>query len=1071
MRRLRFSFVLLGALALALVCARPAAAQGTTTGTVRGQVTSGTGEVVAGAEVIAINEETGLRRSGRTDARGRYAIPLLPPGTYSVAVRIVGYRPVQLQGIRLGLGEAQTVDVTLEAAPVTLEEVRVVGRRAAVDATQGGVAQTITVEQVDNLPTLGRDFTDFLQLSPLVSPQPQVGTGGQFSIAGARSSGTNLRIDGADANNVFFGENRGSSRTPFTFSLESIEEFQLVTNGFDVEYGNYQGGVVNAVTRTGTNEFKANGFLFFRDEALTRKDFVGQDPANFRAYQFGASFSGPIQRDRLHFFASLDVQRQDQPIFAATTGASGFAADSLARFLGILENVYGLQNPSRFFGQFNQDEDDLVLFGRLDWTINQNHRFTVRQNYSNFEQTNDRINLEEAVTHGGPFRDKVFSTVAELNSVLGANTFNTFRFQFSNEDRPRPFEPQAGFLPEIQVNDLDPAGDTFIEFGGDGIVFRNRLEERKFELIDNLNIRLGDHTLKLGTANILWKTTNTFWLIGNGEFRFNSLADFENNQPAFYSRLLRACPVPLVNNAAGEQVICPEYDVPFAEFTALEWNAYVQDAWQATDRLLVTAGVRLGGTTFTDDPGQLPTVEAAFGIPTGVVPSFTGLSPRLAFTYDVLGDQRRLVRGGLGLLVARAPTVLAGNVFQTERPLLSIFCTGGAIPTFDLQELLSSPDGQNNPAACTGGAAPGGRPEFAVFNPDFDLPRTVKANLGYEHVIGTGTRLGIDLLYSVSHDQFNVTDANLRDQQFTLGAEAGRPVFVPAGSYNPRSGAGSARLRDSNFDNVYVNRSDGEARSFNVALEVDQQISDALSAGLRYAFTRADDNSSFSCCTSGEGFAGEPTAGDPNFIGDIGDGERGAWGPSRFERRHTIVANFLYRGPAGLRISGIWRLQSGTPWTPVVDGDINGDGEDDNDRAFVGTSLQFASAGDQGRMQTLIGQHSCLADQVGTIATRNSCRNPWFNSLDLRFSWQLPTARGQRLEVLVDLFNVLNGIKSDWGKFMGVFGSRQNLLEAEGFDPVSGNVIYSVNDRFGEERPIGFDPFQFQAQLGIRYRI
>jgi hypothetical protein len=1056
-------------LALATL-AGPLAGQGATSGGIRGQIIGSPGQPLADIEVVAVNEETGMRRASVSDARGRYLIPLLPPGVYTVRVRHLGRRPVARSGVRVTVGEATTLDVQLDAAAVALEEIVVEAEGTALDPTRTGVTQTITPQLVANLPVLGRDFTDFLNLSPLVSPHPEVGTGGQFSIGGARTSGTNVRVDGADANNVFFGENRGSSRTPFTFSLESVKEFQLVTTGFDVEYGNYQGGVVNAVTRGGTNDFQGTGFVFFRDEGLTKSDFTNQAPVDFRVYQFGFSLSGPIQRDRLHFFVSLDGQRQDQPIFAAAPqAATGVSADSLQRFFTIAQTVHGLANPSRYFGRFTQDEDNLVVFGRLDWTINDRHRLTLRQNFSDFEQTNDRISTEEAITHGGPFQDKAYSTVAELNSAAGASAFNTLRFQFSYEDRPRPFRPDGGALPEIQVDSMP--GAQIMEFGGDGIVFRNRLEERKLELIDNFTYRLGDHLVKLGTSNILSTTTNTFWLLGNGEYRFRSLADFEANSPDTYFRLLRACPVPLVNNAAGQPVLCPQYDVPFAEFQALEWNLYAQDQWQATDRLMIAAGARLGGTSFADEPGRLQAVEDTFGIVTGVVPSFTGVSPRVSFTYDARGDGRTLLRGGVGLLVGRAPTVLAGNVFQTDKPLLSVSCSraAGNMPAFNLQELLADPAGQNNPVACAGGAAPTGRPEHSVFGTDFVLPRTLKASVGLERLVGPGTRVGVDLLYSTSRRQFNVIDLNLRDPVFTLGVED-RPVHVPQAGWNPRNAAGSARLRNAAFDRVFTNVSEGEARAVNVTVEIDHRVSAALQLAARYAFNHASDNSSFSCCTSGEGFSGEPTAGAPNFIGDPGDDLIGAWGPSRFERRHTFVLNALYRTPFGVRVSALWRLQAGTPWTPLVSGDINADGVSGNDRAYVGTNLEFASAADAARMDTLIQRHACLADQVGRIAARNSCRNPWFNSLDLRLAYELRTVRLQRVEILIDLFNVLNGINRDWGRLMGVIGTRQNLLAAQSFNAVSGNVVYTVPTTFAQEQPIGFDPFQFQAQLGVRYR-
>lgn len=1077
MRLKRWAPIVLALLALYPFGVAPAGAQGVTTGSIRGQVLSSEGAPVANAQVIATNPETGLTRGALSDAQGRYAILLLPSGSYTVRASIVGFAEARLANVTVRTGETTPLTVRLVPQTLALEALTVTGERAAsTTRAQGGVVSRVRTEQLENLPVQGRDFTDFLNLSPLVSPQPQVGTGGQFSIGGARTSGTNIQIDGADANNVYFGENRGSSRTPFAFSLESVKEFQLITNGFDVEYGNYQGGVMNAVTKGGTNRFQGTVFYYRRDEALTGNDFLDSPPADFKVHQFGVSASGPIARDRLHFFVSADGQKRDQPFFAGDPRVGALNPDSVNAFLQILQARYGVADPQQYYGRYLQGQDNLALFGRLDWTINAAHRLTVRQSYSDFEQTNDRIGTTEAQLSGGPFKDRVYSTVAELNSVFG-NTFNTLRLQYSDEDRPRLPNP-GGYIPEVSV--ALQTGQT-IRFGGDGIIFRNRLQERKLQLIDNLTLRQGDHTFKLGTNNILANAENTFWLNGNGSYFFSSLNNFRNGVASNYRRSMRACPVPLIANRNGEQVICPEYDVPVSGFDVLEWSVYAQDEWQATEKLQVTAGLRYGGTSFRDEPLRVDTLERTLGVATGVVPDFSGLSPRLSFMYDA--TDAHALRGGVGLLIGRTPLVLAGNVFQTEKLFRQLECTGAGIPRLDVGEWLSSPDGQLNPAGCAGGAtARQGVPEFSVFSRGFELPRTLKANLGYEGVLPSGTRFSADVIFSDTRRNFTVLDANLRDSVFTLTSEAGRPVYVPAA----RLGGGftstrqADRSRNVGFDRVYVNTSDGEARAWNLNFEVDQNLGAVLQVGLRYGYNRASDNGSFSCCTSNEGFTGTPTAGNPNFYGNPGDAERGTWAPSDFERRHVLVANFLWRAPLGFRLNGIFRSQSGTPWTPVVDGDVNGDGARFNDRAFVSRALQFNSPADAARFQSVLADFDCIREQEGEIARRNSCRNPGWNSLDLRLSKEVRTFGAQRLELLVDVFNVLNGLNEDWGRYVTVATSSTNLLKAERYDATTGQIVYSVNydpaaeagqRGFGEARPLPFgDPFQFQVQLGARYR-
>ncbi|HEY0305125.1 MAG TPA: TonB-dependent receptor, partial [Longimicrobiales bacterium] len=1025
------------------LAASAAAQQGTTTGTFRGRVVADNAPVV-GAQVVARNVATGASRGTLTDAQGRFSIPLLQPGPYTLTVTSIGYASAERPNLNASAGTVSTVDITLTVQAVALEGVEAVGERATIG--QSGVATRVSTQQVENLPVAGRDFTDFLNLSPLVSPQPGIGTGGQFSIGGQRTSGTNVQIDGTDANNIYFGENRGSSRSPFAFSLESIREFQLITNGYDVEYGSYQGGVVNAVTKGGTNDFSGTAFYFNRGEALTSQDFLGGDPRDYIVHQFGASVSGPIKQDRLHFFVSADLQRKSQPIFSLVPGQTPITQDSLTRFLNALRTRYGITNPEAYVGEFDQEENNTVLFGRIDWTLSQNHRLTLRQNYSNFIQTNDRLNPNEAITHTGPFKDKAYSSVAELNSVLGTNMFNTLRFQWSYEDRPRPPREDGGSIPQFSVTGVGTGTNGI--FGGDATIFRNRLEETKLQLIDNFNYRLGIHGLKAGANVLFGSNVNTFWLSGSGSFNFSNLTNFENGVVNTYTRSMRACPVPLVANAAGEVVVCPDYDVPLAEFGYTEYSVYAQDDIQLSDKLLVTAGVRFQGTGFGDDPAFTQIVADTFGYRTDEMPNFTGLSPRLSFTYD-FGEQATVLRGGAALLVGRAPTVLAGNAISTERPLLSISCSGAAAPSLTpavVQQMLQAGGGSMNPAACRSGAAPTGRPEYTLFSDDFKLPRTWKASIGLEHNLATQTRVAVDLIYSRANNQFVVKDLNLgarscqtalpsgslnnRDPEnvtpcFGLANEFSRPVFVPRAQYNPRfaasAGATANNRNTSNFfDRVYLNTSDGEAESYNAQITIDQRIGEKLQFGAGYGWVRAFDNSSFSCCTSNEGFGTELTASNPNVPGDIGD-EGLNWGVSRFERRHTVTANFMWRAPLGLRVNGIWRSQSGLPFTPVVDGDLNADGQSFNDRATVSRNLQFLAAAELDTLNMLIDKWDCLEDQLDQVAKRNSCRGPWWHSLDLRLSKQFETIRGQRAELLIDLFNVLNGLNSDWGRYMGVF--------------------------------------------------
>jgi hypothetical protein len=1046
------------------------AQEGLTTGSVAGTVLDAEGRPLPGVEVRISSVERGGTRTVRTDGDGRFSAGLLPPGLYRVrALRATG-RAVEAGPVRVRVGER--APVRLRFRPVEAGEITVTATRAG-DPSEGGVVNRVDEEQIDGLPTSGRDFTDFIALSSLVSPQPGLGrAGGQFSIGGARTSGTNLQIDGVDATNSFFGENRGSRRIPFTFSLQSIREYEVVTNGYDVEFGKYSGGVVNAVTKSGTNELEGEAFLFWRDEALTADGFDGTEPTNFQSFQFGGHVSGPIVRDELHFFVAADLQQRDQPAFALTPERSGIPPSTLDEFQDVLVDVYGFDRAEveDDFGVFDETQDQLNLFGRLDWNVSEDHRLTVRANYSDFENENDLIAPDgtDARTSGGTFNAETISGVAELSSRLSPRVSNVFRVQVSEERRPRPGNSD---LPTVQV-EIPSASDGVVEYGGQvfGTLFSNDLEERKLELVNNLTVELGDHALKVGTDNLFTRTENRFWLFGNGFFSFESLEDFRNREPSSYLRLTPSLTDP---------------EPPSTEFDIVEWSGYVQDEWQATPRLTLTAGLRYGLTTFEEgvplaDPTFREIVEEDFGRSTTTVPEDRdNLSPRLAFSWDVEGDASQILRGGAGIFHGRVPSVLHANVLlKLPDPLLTSLCLGSAAPDPDLAEFR---DRTEIPSQCRfdGPAPPGedfgigitGAPQVTVWDSEMDLPRTFKANLGYERSLGPDWRAGLEAVFSRTHTNYTVQDLNLRDEVFRTAA--GRPVHVPRAGFDPTVGAPTAaRAVDPRLDRLFLETDAGRARSWNFQAELAGRPLGGLRVDATYNLSFASDNSSFFCCIEAFGLFGTPTAGNPNEIGGFGDDETGAWGASDFERRHTFVANALWEAPAGVHVGAIYRLQSGNPYTPSVNGDLNGDGDATNDRPYLPdpddpSGVRFATPEDRELYREALAGEECLRESVGEIISRNTCRDPMWHSVDLKLRRALPTFAGQRAELVVDLFNVLDGLGIDAGEFVEV---EDRLFTAEGFDAETGETVLSVNGGFGREIPVGFQPFQFRAQLGIRYR-
>ncbi|MFP4622548.1 MAG: TonB-dependent receptor domain-containing protein [Gemmatimonadota bacterium] len=1054
-----------------------ASAQSATTGQIRGQVHTPEGEPLEGASVTATNVATGQQRGTLTNSNGAYLLLLLPPGEYAVEVAFIGYEQAEASRVRVALGNTSTANFTLRTRAIDVEGVRVTADRTQVDVSDASVMELVSEEQIQGLPAPGRDFTDFIQLSGLVAPDPAETTGGQFSIAGQRASQTNLQIDGVDANNAFFGENRGGSRIPFVFSLESIKEFQVIANGFDVEYGSYSGGIVNVITRGGTNDWGGSAYLNYQSDALTGEkfaDYQTQDVSveDYEVMQFAGSLSGPIIRDKAFFLFSVDGQRRREPQVSITqeefSDSLPTVAGEVGEFFDILENEYGVTDARSTYGSFQTTNDVLTVFGRVDWNLTDAHRLSLRHNFANYSNDNEwnpRYDYIYGLSRAEEYVDVSHSFVTELQSVFGPQTFNVARFQFSDESRPRTGKD---LRPELRVNLSEGRA---IAYGGTFAAFQNDLEERKLQFINNLTHVVGDHTLKVGVNVIQTTILNQFILEGAGAYNFPDLNAFRNMQPSSYTRNIRA--------GGG---------IPISEFGVREWGVYAQDEWLVTPRLTATLGIRYDVQSFLDDPARVLNAERAFGVETGIAPTDNNnISPRLALAYDLSGNGSSVVRAGVGYFYGRVPYVLGGNVQSTVRPVVEVSCAGDP---GDPDAPPSPADygdwgtyGSENPVSCTGTTVASGIPEYTFWNEDFQFPETLKANLGYETEIGERTRFSADLLFSQSTNLYTVRNLNMRDVQFTLENEGGRQVFQPVEVFDPgvTDGVVSEQRTRRNLElgNVFVNYNDGRARSIVATAEVVHNLTEDMQVRGSYTYTDSKDNSSYSCCTAHSGFT-NPTIGayGPNDIGGIGATDK-AWGPSDFTRDHTFILSLDAPIIFGLKMGAFWRLQSGRPWTPEARGDLNGDGVLYNDRPFIfapedlpldpSLSAEDAAVA-RADYERILDENACVGDYVGQIIPRNTCRFPWYNRLDVRLSRSFATFEEQRAEFQIDLFNVLNGLNREWGTFTGVFSADRNLLLPQSYDAETGQSYYDVPSTFGRERVIGDNlQLQFQARVGLKY--
>ncbi len=1095
----------LGAAAFLLALVPLAGHGQTVTGTIRGRVTEPSGSPVASATVTATNVETGVARTSLTDSDGRYRLLGLPLGNYRIRVQAIGHGRLERTGYRLQIGEELVVDFALEAAAVEVAAVPVVVEATPlVDPSKTGVSRTVSEAEVAGLPANGRNFTDFIALSPTYTATPKFGSGGSIgSIGGSRNSGAILNIDGVENTGSFFGgDPRGGDRLPMAFSIEAVKEFQVLTNEYDVSKGGFTGGLVNAVTKSGTNNYHGTFFEYFRNQDLTRDDFLGNSPQDFRSHQFGAAVSGPIMRNRAHFFFSADRQARRAPATAIAANVLGIPDSTVNRLDNIIRTVYGV-DPGPL-GAVNIEVNEWALFGRVDVNLSDRHRLAIRDNLTILDLVGDRIstgsgNQYDYFSNGGPQTPKVNSLAANLFSNVGSSLYNELRFQYSTDPKPRP--PQVNY-PQVRVF----LGGHFIALGADSILHFNDLKENTFQIVDAATITRGAHSVQLGFDVMRKSFYNLFFNNGRGTYTFNWGADsltLDSLATKHASAFTRAVPFSLGTPVSPVQF--PD-SIPTADYVGWRYSFFLQDRWQLTRRLMVNAGLRLDIPKVRNVPRNNPalldsfpqffldsagiarlrggTATAADSITTaGEVPAAYNWQPRLGLAYDLFGDGRTVIRGGAGMFYGYTPFVYWSNMFlNTGRDQLNVVC-GSSTPAAQNVDLTV-----DAPTNC-GPLSPPAANAFFFTNRDpvtgvqksFKTPVEFKTNFGIDHGVTHNLRVGAELTYGKRWHDYSIRDINYRSTPTAvLAGEGGRVVVggTPVAVCTSTSCGSSARRIDTRF--IQVLEHDNRSRADYVAVVPSLTwTTPRWDVNASYTYSRARDDVSISCCTSTTTYRlVEAGINTNNQLG-------GNFSFSDNDRPNLFVLSGLYRGPFGINVGALLRAYSGLPFSPTINSsaDANGDGIRGNDRAYiprdrnditidgnggaagVGTALQQDSA--YAVLNAIINGNACLRSQRGRIAERNTCRNPARTVLDIRVSKEVTTVRGQSVELIADFFNVLNGINKDWGR---ATSAQTTLMRIRGFDSVNNRYIYEVDSKFAQQfLEAGADLAQFQAQLGVRY--
>ncbi len=913
------------------------------TATLRGTVTDPNGSVVPNATVSVANQETGLnRRTVTTNDTGDYVFSSLRPGLYRVTVEANGFKKAVKSGIRLNVGETQNFGFKIEVGNAT-EIVTITAEEPLVETSSNKIGGTITEEELIELPSVNRNFIGFVGLVPGVVPNISTESFGSDSVSvnGQDPRFNNFQLDGANNNDDVIGQRAGAqTRT----ALEAVQEFQVLTNQFDAEFGRTSGGVINAITKSGKNTFNGSAFGFFQESKLDARDRFAtlgnleKPDANRR--QFGGTIGGPIKRDLAHFFFSYERTNIDRGVIINIPSRPEFNASTATQV---------------------RSDNSLV---RIDLQPSDNHQLSARWLRENSPQLNQIIgNVTLSASREEADTDQTL--VGSWTYNMSSNLVNDMRINFTREDVAFA---NPGFNSGTSQADLMPtlAFDTFTT--QQNAVAQGRINN-SYRIADTLVWVTGAHTVKFGGSfNYLEANNNNEGNL-NGTFFFPTDLPFDAANPFTYPERFSI----RVGGASTFLAVGKFY------------SGFAQDSWRITPNLTLNLGVRYDNESISSDNNNF--------------------SPRLGFAYDPKGDGKTVIRGGGGLFYQGTQFSLT-NAFTTDQPFATSFNRAFPINGRDenprLGLLPTDPTLVNGPVVNralvnaivgTGNLIPNTTP--TIDNSDRKMAYTRTFSLGIQRELVSNLAVTVDFIHTNGIDQFitvslnpqrrtNTTNGARSRIHATLGAAiAASPFPLITAPFAGLPFAGLATTNPRTRTNL------GSTRYDALQFTLNKRFSKGYQFKTSYTLSRATGN------INGSLFAGA------NFQTQTGLGLEEQEGVTSFNRKHNFVVSGIYRVPhtKGLMISTIVRALSGSAIT-IFDGNLdtnqNGINFDPSDASGTFTNSRTYANG-----ETL----TFTADNAGGI---NGANNPGFFQIDLRLAYKFNVSERVNTGFTFELFNIAN---------------------------------------------------------------
>ena len=1080
-----------------------------TTSSLGGRVTDNAGEPIVGAAVVATHTPSGTVYGAVTNENGRYTIHgMRTGGPYKVETSCLGYQTVTYTDLTLQLAETFALNAVLDDDAQMLGEAKVIAAAASkFSAEKTGAATNISSSQITSLPTVSRSITDLTRLSPY--------GGNGMTFAGQDGRTANFTVDGANFNNNF-GLNDGLPGGGNPISLDAIEEVQIVISPFDVRQTNFIGGGVNAITKSGTNQFKGSAYVYHSNENMRGNQVAGVELTDARTIDrsttYGATLGGPIIKNKLFFF--VNAEYTSSPGTAVSWRASedgvgdankNLAYTTIADMERVKEHVWEkYKYDTGSFTDFPADKSTVRVLARVDWNINDNNKLALRYNYTNNNRWSGpngssmdggtRSPYNRTSLYSMAFANSMYSqnnlvhtASLDLNTRINDNLSNQLLVTFSKLDDVRGTNSDE--FPFIDIQDGTGTNTQYMSLGYELFTHNNAVHNTVANIKDDLVYFLGDHKLTMGVNYEYQMADNAYMRNGTGYYRYASVDDF-------------------ISGAAPE-VVCLTYGYngeknPAARVQFHKAGIYAQDEWNATENFKLTYGLRLDGLFF--DNSDLMTNAAikaidyydaegnVRNIDTGKWPnSSLTVSPRVGFSWNILEDRSLTLRGGTGLFSGRLPLVFFTNMptnsgmvqYQAQlnaknlekkfgkdgHTMTSLFGNGkGLITDADgkatTQALINYLTGIGYPKTVSpeDGEVPS---SISAVDPKFKMPQVWKTSLALDYKFPTSFPFTITAegIFNKTVNGVMISDWSIKPVNgfARLNGADNRPVFP-------------ADFRAGTDAFVLENTSKGYGYSANVT--VNMRPIDGLNLMAAYTHQASKEITDMPGSNAESAFTYVPSVYGPNNIGLHNAAN---------VTPHRVVASATYSDRANNHFSLIYEsCKGGYNYSYMLSNDMNGDGYSydalyiptDDQVGFEGKGeYRFVSEDDAKRFMDYVHNNEYLSKNQGKYAEAFSVYSPWVHRLDFSYKHDFKIKAGNSMNILqlsLDVKNILNLFNSSWGvsKYMNPKLNEGRILKFEHVDS-EGYPVFSTPEAVNKNtQTFMHNPSIGQcwyASVGIKY--